>query len=73
MKCLHYRRPSTRGSMPRAAAGLQDRANAPERPLPMGSAAIQNVIEMLVNRLRKKIAAVIIHTRRGWRYELSEV
>jgi two-component system OmpR family response regulator len=32
-----------------------------------------NVIEVLVNRLRKKIGADIIHTRRGQGYELSEV
>ena len=32
-----------------------------------------NVIEVLVNRLRKKIGANIIHTRRGQGYELSEV
>ena len=32
-----------------------------------------NVIEVLINRLRKKIGANIIHTRRGQGYELSEV
>ncbi len=32
-----------------------------------------NVIEVLVNRLRKKIGTNIIHTRRGQGYELSEV
>ncbi len=32
-----------------------------------------NVIEVLVNRLRKKVGANIIHTRRGQGYELSEV
>jgi two-component system, OmpR family, response regulator len=31
-----------------------------------------NVIEVLINRLRKKIGADIIHTRRGQGYELSE-
>ena len=31
-----------------------------------------NVIEVLVNRLRKKIDASLIHTRRGQGYELSE-
>ncbi len=31
-----------------------------------------NVIEVLVNRLRKKIGANLIHTRRGQGYELSE-
>jgi two-component system OmpR family response regulator len=31
-----------------------------------------NVIEVLVNRLRKKIGGNIIHTRRGQGYELSE-
>jgi two-component system OmpR family response regulator len=32
-----------------------------------------NVIEVLINRLRKKIGANIIHARRGQGYELSEV
>jgi two-component system, OmpR family, response regulator len=31
-----------------------------------------NVIEVLINRLRKKIGADIIHTRRGQGYELSD-
>jgi two-component system OmpR family response regulator len=32
-----------------------------------------NVIDVLINRLRKKIGSNIIHTRRGQGYELSEV
>lgn len=31
-----------------------------------------NVIEVLINRLRKKVGADLIHTRRGQGYELSE-
>jgi two-component system OmpR family response regulator len=31
-----------------------------------------NVVEVLINRLRKKVGARVIHTRRGQGYELSE-